>query len=152
MSAPNKLQLPTDLDIEQAKVSSRTLSKYAKVDHVQLSLRTPNGESDEVILPGIVVQMLLGVLSEVSKGNAVSIIPRHQEVSTQEAANILNVSRPFFVGLLESGEIPFRKVGAHRRVLLLDVLEYQNCNAQRRHNVLDELAELSQAEDMGYSL
>lgn len=150
MSAQKIVHLPTQAEIEQAKISSRTLSKYADVDRVQLSLRGCNGESDDLVLPGHVLQILLNVLSEMSKGNAISLIPHHQEVSTQEAANLLNVSRPFLVGLLEKGEIPFRKVGAHRRVLLTDVIAYREKTDQLRTQALDELAALSQEEDMGY--
>ncbi|MDF2182454.1 excisionase family DNA-binding protein [Neptuniibacter sp. CAU 1671] len=150
MPAQKIVQLPTPAEVEQAKISSRTLSKYADVDRVQLSLRGSNGESDDLVLPGHVLQILLDVLAEMSKGNAISLIPHHQEVSTQEAANLLNVSRPFLVGLLEKGDIPFRKVGAHRRVLLNDVLTYRDRTAQLREQALDELAALSQEEDMGY--
>ncbi|TQV70747.1 helix-turn-helix domain-containing protein [Exilibacterium tricleocarpae] len=144
------VHLPTPAEVEQAKVSSRTLSKYTNVERVQLSLRGCNGESDDLVLPGHVLQILLDVLSEMSKGNAVSLIPHHQELSTQEAASLLNVSRPFLVGLLEKGEIPFRKVGAHRRVLLNDVLAYkERCDCQRAE-VLDELTAFSQENDLGY--
>ncbi|MDX1587795.1 MAG: helix-turn-helix domain-containing protein [Oleiphilaceae bacterium] len=150
MSAQKIVHLPTPADVEQAKLSSRTLSKYADVERVKLSLRGSNGESDELLLPGHVLQILLDVLSEISQGNAISLIPYHQEVSTQDAANLLNVSRPFLVRLLEEGEIPFRKVGAHRRVRLQDVLNYKEKTDHRRRKALDELAELSQQEDMGY--
>ncbi len=150
MSAQKIVHLPTQAEVEQAKISSRTLSKYADVDRVQLALRGSNGESDDLVLPGHVLQILLDVLSEMSKGNAISLIPHHQEVSTQEAANLLNVSRPFLVGLLEKGEIPFRKVGAHRRVLLTDALAYRDKTEQLRTQALDELAALSQEEGMGY--
>lgn len=150
MPAHKIVHLPTQAEAEQAKISSRTLAKYADADRVQLSLRASNGESDNLILPGHVLQILLDVLSEMSKGNAISLIPHHQEISTQEAANLLNVSRPFLVNLLEKGEIPFRKVGAHRRVLLMDILSYQEKTEKLRTQALDELAELSQQEDMGY--
>jgi excisionase family DNA binding protein len=144
MSAQKLLHLPTPAEAEQAKVSSRTLSKYADVDRVKLQLRGSNGESDDLILPGHVLQILLDVLSEMSKGNAISLIPIHREISTQEAAHLLNVSRPFLVGLLEKREIPFRKVGAHRRVLLADVLAYKEKTDKLRTQALDELAALSQ--------
>ena len=85
-----------------------------------------------------------------SRGNAISLIPYHQEISTQEAANLLNVSRPFLVGLLEQNKIPFRKVGAHRRLLLQDLLDYKELIEQSRSQTLDELARLSQDEGMGY--
>jgi len=150
MNASKSAHLPTPQEIEQAKHSSRTLSKYANAERVQLSLHGSNGESDELILPGHVLQILLDVLAELAKGNAISLMPLHQEISTQEAATLLNVSRPFLVGLLEKNEIPFRKVGAHRRVYFRDVLEYKERVDQRRHQALDQLAALSQKEQMGY--
>lgn len=150
MSSQKIVHLPTPDEVAQAKESSRTLSKYADVDRVQMSLRGSNGESDDLVLPGHVLQLLLDVLSEMSKGNAINLIPVHQEVSTQQAAEILNVSRPYLVGLLEAGDIPFRKVGAHRRVLLTDLLNYKEEEDKKRLTALDELAALSQEEDMGY--
>lgn len=146
----NIVHLPTPAEVEQAKLSSRTLSKYADVDRVKMSLKGSNGEYDELVLPGHVLQLLLDVLSEVSKGNAISLIPHHQEVSTQDAARLLNVSRPFLVSLLEKGEMPFRRVGSHRRVLLTDVLAYKEKTEALRSQILDELALLSQEEGMGY--
>jgi excisionase family DNA binding protein len=150
MNASKIAHLPTPQEIEQAKQSSRTLSKYTSAERVQLSLRGSNGEADELILPGHVLQILLDVLAEMSRGNAISLMPTHQELSTQEAAALLNVSRPFLVGLLEKQEIPFRKVGSHRRVYLKDVLEYKERIDQRRSQALDQLAEISQKEPMGY--
>lgn len=150
MSAQKIIHLPTPDEVEQAKLSGRTLSKYADVDRVKMSLRGSNGEADEMVLPGHVLQILLDVLSEISQGNAISLIPYHQEISTQEAANLLKVSRPFLVRLLEDDEIPFRKVGAHRRVKLQDVLSYRERTDNQRREALDELAELSQQEGMGY--
>jgi len=95
------------------------------------------------------MQILLDVLSEMSNGNAISLIPHNQEVSTQEAANILNVSRPFLVKLLEGGDIPFHKVGSHRRVKLQDIISYKQRVDEQRNAALDELAQLSQSEGMG---
>lgn len=150
MNTSKLAHLPTPQEIEQAKDSSRTLAKYANADRVQLSLKGSNGLSDDLILPGHVLQILLEVLAEMGKGNAISLVPMHQELSTQEAAHLLNVSRPFLVGLLEKGEIPFRKVGAHRRVYLRDVMAYKERTDRQRGKVLDALAALSQQEGMGY--
>ena len=146
----NVLHMPNPTEVEQAKESSRTLSKYTDAERVQLSLKGSNGESDDLVLPGHVLQILLDVLAEMSKGNAISLVPHHQEISTQEAANLLNVSRPFLVGLLEKGEIPFRRVGAHRRVLLTDLMAYKEQTQQKRNDALSQLTALSQDEGMGY--
>ncbi|MER2493255.1 helix-turn-helix domain-containing protein [Catenovulum sediminis] len=150
MSSATLLHLPTSDEIDVAKRSSRTLAKYASVDRVQMSIRGSNGESEQFVLPGHVMQILLDVLSEISNGNAISLIPHNQEVSTQEAANILNVSRPFLIKLLEGGNIPFHKIGTHRRVKLQDILTYKQQIDEKRNQALDELSELSQSEGMGY--
>lgn len=150
MTANNVVHLPTPEEMEDAKASSRTLAKYADADRVHMTLRGSNGEADELVLPGHVIQILLTVLSEMSQGNAINLIPRYQELSTQEAAQILNVSRPFLVGLLEKGEIPHHKVGSHRRVRLEDVMAYKERVDEQRLDALDRLTGVSQDEGMGY--
>ena len=136
-SSSNVVRLPTKKEIEEAKLSSRTLSEYADAERVKLSIEGSNNESDELILPGHALQLLLDVLSEMSQGNAISIMPIHAELSTQEAANILNVSRPFLVSLLEKGEIEHRKVGTHRRVLAKNVFDYKQRIDDERSAALD---------------
>ena len=142
--------LPTAQDVERAKQSSRTLSKYADAERVRLTIQGSNDETDELILPGPVMQLLLHILAEMGRGNAVSIMPIHAELSTQQAANLLNVSRPHLVKLLEQGELPFHKVGAHRRVLAQDLFNYRQQLAAKRHAALDELTTVSQELGMGY--
>ncbi len=149
-SSSNVVQLPTDQEVEEAKLSSRTLSKYADADRVQLSIKGSNNQSDELVLPGHALQLLLDVLSEMSRGNAIGIMPIHAELSTQDAANFLNVSRPFLVGLLEKGDINFHKVGTHRRVLAKDVIDYKQQIDAERMATLDKLTEESQKLGMGY--
>lgn len=150
MNTPALSRLDNASEIEQARQSSRTLSKYADADRVRLTLQASNGKTDELILPGAVLQVLLDALAQMAQGNAVSLMPVHQELSTQEAANLLNVSRPFLVGLLEQGQMPFHKVGTHRRVLLSDVLAYRERVDRERAQALDELASIAQQDGMGY--
>ncbi len=150
MATSNVVQLPTTQDIEEAQASRRTLAKYATAERVQLSIKGSNGENDELILPGHALQLLRDILSEMSCGNAISIMPVQAELSTQEAATILNVSRPFLVGLLDNGEMPHRKIGAHRRVLAKDVMDYKQRIDTERMGSLNALTAKSQGLGMGY--
>ena len=150
MSNSNVLKLPTQQDIEQAKETSRRLSKYHDVDRVQMSIEDSNGNKESIVLPGIAMQLLLNILADISRGNPVSVIPHKTELTTQQAANMLNVSRPYLVKLLENGDIHHHKVGTHRRVYVKDVIEYKARIDSDRSNTLDKLAELSQEIGMEY--
>ena len=107
-------------------------------------------EAEDLILPGSAVNMLLKVLTEMAKGNAMTLMPINAELSTQQTAKLLNVSRPYLVNLLEKGAINFRKVGSHRRVMAQDVFEYKQRMDSERLKVLDELASQAQEHEMGY--
>jgi excisionase family DNA binding protein len=103
-----------------------------------------------VHIPTSALRLLVEVLTEIGQGNAVSIIPIHAELTTQETADVLNVSRPFLVQLLEKGEMPFHKIGTHRRVRYQDVIEYKKRIDTERRKALDELAAEAQELGMGY--
>lgn len=90
------------------------------------------------------------MLSQIAQGNAVTLLPIPAELTTQEAANLLNVSRPHLVKLLEAGEIPFHKVGTHRRVRFEDLMRYKEHINQKRMEALDELAAQAQELNLGY--
>ena len=90
------------------------------------------------------------MLAQLANGNAVTIVPVHAELTTQQAAELLNVSRPHLVHLLETGTIPFRKVGTHRRVYAADVLAYKRKDGERRCQIARELTELGQGMGTGY--
>jgi excisionase family DNA binding protein len=107
---------------------------------VRLQFRSRTGVSKNVPLPPLAFKLLIEILEQTASGNAVAILPLRKEVTTHEAAEILNVSRPFVIGLLEKGEIPFRKVGAHRRIPLSALLEYKRKTAAIRDEALDFLA------------
>lgn len=144
------VKLPTKKDIELAKNSSRTLAKYAGKGCVRMKIQSDDNPPEDVVLPGEVLNVLINIMAEISRGNAFSIIPVHAELSTQEAAAILNVSRPFLISLLEDEKIPYRQVGSHRRILAEDVLAYKSMVDRKRKKTLSKLTELSQELGMGY--
>lgn len=105
-------------------------------------LVTPLGS--EIRLPHSVLKVLMEVIHEMARGNAVRVMPIHAELTTQKAAELLNVSRPFLVSLLEREEINYRKVGTHRRILLEDLLVYRDRRDRERLSALDEIAKEDQ--------
>ena len=84
------------------------------------------------------------------QGNAVILLPLHAELTSQQAADLLNVSRPFLIERLNQGEIPFRKVGIHRSIRLHALMAYQQAIDQQRFTALDELSAQAQVLGMGY--
>jgi len=95
-------------------------------------------------LPPVVKLLLMDALKETEAGKALTLVSVEAEITTQQAANILNVSRPFLVGMIEKGILPARMVGNQRRLPLKDVLAYRADNRAKRRAVLDEMAALDQ--------
>ena len=141
------LQMPSRLPSpDEAKLALETrqiLASQPEQPALQLEL-LDDPDHRAIKLPAAAVRLLMKILDEMSNGNAVTVIPVHAELTTQEAADLLNVSRPYFVQLLEKKEIPFRKVNTHRRVRYEDVMAYKNRIDSERRKALDELAALSQ--------
>jgi excisionase family DNA binding protein len=140
--------LPADDDSKAAREILRALSTResgpGKGAPVRLQCRNRTGISQNAPLPPLAFKLLLAILRQVASGNAVSIAPLRKELTTYEAAELLNVSRPFVIGLLEKGEIPFRKVGTHRRIPLSALLEYKRKTDAIRDEALDFLTEQAQ--------
>jgi excisionase family DNA binding protein len=144
---------PSVEDSLAARDSSRRLAPYlAGRRKVRVQVIPEEGRADEepLVLPASVLNLLFTILTEMAEGNTVTLIPIHAELTTQQAADLLNVSRPFVVELLEKGEIPHRKVGTHRRVLFSDLMAYKQRSDAKRQKALDELVAQAQEENMGY--
>ena len=85
-----------------------------------------------------------------AQGNAVAIVPLHAEMTTQQAADILNVSRPYLITLLEKGELRYTKVGTHRRIQFKDLMAYKDKIKEQSSNAMDELVKIAQENNLGY--
>lgn len=113
-------------------------------------LRVEVGRSQSILLPASVRHTLEQALGFVADGRAVKVVPEDAELTTQQLADMLFVSRPFAVKLLENGELPFRKVGKHRRVLVEDARRYKEQLDNKRLDTLNKLAAQAQKLDLGY--
>jgi len=147
-----ELVTPTEAEIQQAKDSSQLLARLLPQlkDDLTLQAKDGQGHTQELHLPASAVRLLLSLLSEMAQGHAVTLVPYHAELTTQQAADFLNVSRPHLVKLLEKGTMPFRKVGTHRKVLFRDLVSHQEETRRLRKDALDQLTAQAQDLDMGY--
>ncbi len=153
-----KTVAPTAADTELARDSSRQLSKLLdrqheigkQCSHFQLHVQAVNEPEEVVVIPVSALRLLTDILTQMANGNAVRLIPVHAELTTQQAADLLNVSRPFLIGLIDDGKIPYRKVGTHRRIRFADLMVYKQNVDLKRLQALEELAREAQELDMGY--
>lgn len=147
---------PTTLAPHQAETAAEAARALAEVIPAKRTSRTrvtisPEGAPrQKIVVPAAAFQLLVDILAELANGNGVTVMPVKAELTTQQAADLLNVSRPFLVKLLEENKIPHRKVGTRRRVLLADLLAYKRKDDARRMKVLDELAAEAQELGLGY--
>lgn len=140
------VSLPNTEDAGLARISAQELSSLLaqtpKADRAHVKL-----DGHDLILPRQALALLRDLLSEMAQGNAVTIVPTHAELTTQEAANILNVSRPYLIKLLDEGEIAHHKVNKHRRIRFDDLMSYKKQRAMQSAKALDDLAQ--QAQELG---
>ncbi|MEV6285303.1 helix-turn-helix domain-containing protein [Kribbella sp. NPDC051770] len=150
MNAPEPATArPDAAEVKTADIAMRRVKRYL-ADHTdERDIRVVVGgdPDDTLAIPRSAVELLARVLAHMAAGQGVTVVPAHAELTTQQAADILNVSRPHLIGLLDAGEIAFRKVGSHRRVRADSLLEYRRRDDQTRREAADELTELNQ--DMG---
>jgi excisionase family DNA binding protein len=137
---------PSVDDVEFCRESGRKLQGIenpADAD-IEVRIRHDNETEQTIPIPLSALQLLTHILDQLAQGNSISLTPMHAELTTTEAARVLKVSRPFLIGLLEKGEIPFRKIGTHRRILYRDLMTFKQKNEEDRLKVLEELSALDQ--------
>lgn len=141
---------PSAKDAAMARVSGQVLSPYVRKKRA-LTLKVREAGHDKPLeLPAGAVALLMDILEAMAAGRGVTLIPENAELTTVQAADVLNVSRPFLIKLLENNVLPHRKVGKHRRVRMEDVMAYKARIDRERENVLDQLASEAQQLGMGY--
>ena len=119
------------------------LARHATEGPVRLRVDDEHGE-ESLTVPRGAVELLARILAHMANGQGVSVVPAHAELTTQQAADLLNVSRPYLIGLIKAGEIEYRMVGKHRRIRADSLLDYMRADDQRRRAAGDELTALSQ--------
>ena len=140
---------PVKLPPEKTESANRALTRVrsylsAHQDLGQIHVTVEDGERAPLTLPREAVELLAALLAHLGAGRAVSVVPSDAELTTQQAADMLNVSRPFLIGLLDAEEIEYRTVGTHRRIKASSLMEYKRRDDQRRREAADELTELGQ--------
>ncbi len=150
----DQIYSPTDHDVDMAKtvapVISKILGRYRQDPEFDQRVQFRDDIGEQVVLPAGALELLQNIMVQMAQGNAITLVPIHAELTTQQAADILNVSRPYLVKLLESGEMSFTKKGTHRRVLFSEVQAYKASIDAKRMEALDALTEQAQELDMGY--
>lgn len=140
------LNLPAPKEIEAALKGQRELAAYLStaLETQKIAIQDEHNETHVIELPTSALTLLVSILGELALGNAVQVVPVHAELTTQEAANMLNVSRPHLVKILEQGQLPHHKTGRHRRVLFADLMRFKENRAKESNDAMQELADHSQ--------
>lgn len=142
---------PTEEDKRLASESSPSLEALLTLPHeVRVQFLEDATAGKVLSLPVPALRLLHAILKEMAQGNAVTLLPATVLLTTQEAADILNVSRPFLIGLLEAGKIPYQRLGSHRRILLKDLMAFKEKADVAREEAFRQLTEEAQELDMGY--
>jgi excisionase family DNA binding protein len=137
--------IPQDEDAQLSRESSRILAPHINSAARHIKIIEPDGTEQSALIPAAAYRLLVDVLTQMAQGNAVTLIPIHAELTTQEAADLLNVSRPYLIKQIEAGAIPYHKIGRHRRIRFEDLMAYKQQADATRSQALDELVAASQA-------
>ena len=138
---------PTDSEAQEATKALEAFASALTPEGILQVQVAKNGDTVEIRLPSSLGQMVLDLLAHISRGEMVTFVPYGAELSTNQAADLLNVSRPHLIKLLNEGEIDFHKVGSHRRIKSEDVLAYKMGRDGKRADALRRLQRLGQEAD-----
>ncbi|MGH3274169.1 MAG: excisionase family DNA-binding protein [Streptosporangiaceae bacterium] len=141
-SAVRRADRDAELALRAARRIGEYLTSHPGADPVHIQGELPG--DDALVVPRQAAVLLARILGLLANGEGVNIIADTAELTTQQAAEFLNVSRPYLIKILESGEIPFRLVGTHRRIRFRDLSEYKNRDDLARRRAADELTQLTQ--------
>ncbi|WP_175883148.1 helix-turn-helix domain-containing protein [Burkholderia sp. BCC0044] len=144
--------LPVEREVQAAVEGQRALAAYlaTRMEIQRIQIFDDENRAHQVELPTSALRLLVDILAELADGNAVKVVPVHAELTTQEAADLLNVSRPHLIKLLESKALPYHKTGKHRRVRFSDLMRYKTERDQASANAMEELSRQAQEFGMGY--
>lgn len=147
-----KTTLPVEREVAAAIESQRALAAYlsTRFETQRIQIFDEKNRAHQVELPTSALRLLVDILSELADGNAVKVVPIHAELTTQEAADMLNVSRPHLVKLLESGALPFHRAGKHRRIRFADLMAFKTTRDRASAKAMEELAKQAQDLQLGY--
>ena len=135
-------RLPSDVEKASANQLRTILAAHAAGDARLRVLDEGTDTPAEITLTPALTDLLMELLRHVGRGDAVTLVPVSQMLTTQQAADILNVSRPFLIRLLDQGAIMYATVGRHRRIMAEDLFAYKQKQAEKRDIALSRLAEL----------
>jgi len=145
-TVPNSLSLPAENEVQVARQGCSRLASYlttrSPIQSIQIIDDENNAHGIEV--PTAALSLLVKILDQFASGNAVEVVPIHSVLTTQEAADLLNVSRPYLVKLLEEGKLPFHYVGSHRRLFFEDVMAYRDESFRKSQEAMAEMVRLNQ--------
>lgn len=152
MNASTASAFPEAREIAAAVQGQRDLAAYltTRTDTQRIEIYDAENKAHTVDLPTSALRLLVDILGELALGNSVKVVPVHAELTTQEAADLLNVSRPHLVKLLEERALPHFKTGRHRRVLFSDLMAFKNKRDEASRKAMDDLSRLSEELEMGY--
>ncbi|MFZ9958465.1 MAG: excisionase family DNA-binding protein [Burkholderiaceae bacterium] len=131
-----------EVETEMVKSAERII--MAAIDHSRaatITIQSDDGSTPSVQVPPQVLRVLGQALGLMTRHQAIMLVPEKQEFSTVEAANFLNVSRPFVIKEIEAGRIKHRLVGTHRRILFSDLMSYAKAMRTGQQEALDEMAD-----------